>query len=395
MARLQEAVILSDSGTWGDDPVGDTGHPVLRSSNIQDFRLSIDGAAIRHVPAKHLDSKRLADGDIIVTTSSGSPSHIGKCALFVAPDDNPYYFSNFTLRLRPHADKADARWLYYWLSSDRGRAVIDAMNSTTSGLRNLNKGLYLAQKLPLPPLPEQERIAAILDKADAIRRKRRKAVALTEDLLRSAFLDMFGDPVTNPKGWPVVKMDRLIKETQYGTSQKANEDGKGLPVLRMNNVTADGRVDLSSLKWVVLPEKEIPKRTVYRGDLMFNRTNSPELVGKTAVWHADDSFALAGYLIRVRFHSDKADPDYVSGFLNSAYGKKYLFVKAKPSNNMSNFSASELRKVPIPAPPIDEQRRFARFCAATREVRNSLVLAERQDDDLFLSLAQRAFRGDL
>ena len=128
---------------------------------------------------------------------------------------------------------------------------------------------------------------------------------------------------------------------------------------------------------------------------MFNRTNSPELVGKTAVWRSDETYALAGYLIRVRFHGAKAHPDYVSGFLNSPYGKRYLFVKAKPSNNMSNFSASELKRVPIPLPPIKVQLDFARTVEAVRSHRARLVETFEQDDVLFHSLAQRAFRGHL
>lgn len=212
---------------------------------------------------------------------------------------------------------------------------------------SLNRNNLHPVEVLWPPLPEQKRIAAILDKADEIRRKRQEAIKLTEELLRSAFLEMFGDPVTNPKGWEVRTLGDVIAEAQYGTSQKANEDGRGLPILRMNNITYRGEWDLSSVKWCEIPEAEREKYTTRRGDLLFNRTNSPELVGKTAVWNRDQHFAIAGYLIRVRFN-ERARPEYVSAFLNSAHGKKLLFEKAKPSNNMSNFSASELRRLEVP-----------------------------------------------
>ena len=190
-------------------------------------------------------------------------------------------------------------------------------------------------------------------------------------------------------------MADLVIETQYGTSMKANLDERGLPVLRMNNLTADGRVNLDSLKWVEIIEREWPKFTVKRGDLIFNRTNSRELVGKTAVWHSDENYALAGYLIRVRFKPDKATADYVAGYLNSPHGKAYLFAKAKPSVNMSNFSASEFRRIPILAPPLALQEKYTEVVAQIRGLRSAQECLDNPSDNLFNALVQRAFRGEL
>ncbi len=145
---------------------------------------------------------------------------------------------------------------------------------------------------PLPPIEEQRRIAAILDQADAIRRKRQQAIALTDELLRSTFLEMFGDPVINPKGWEVVPMKKVTRETQYGTSDKANTNSIGLPVLRMNNITYNGEINLNALKWCPIPQTEVAKYTVQEGDLLFNRTNSPELVGKTTVWRKKENMPM-------------------------------------------------------------------------------------------------------
>ena len=187
LVALGKVLTLADSGTWGEEPEGPAGHPVLRSSNIHENRLVLEGAALRLIPEKHATSKRLLADDIVVVTSSGSPAHIGKCALFRPPDDRPYYFSNFTLRLRADRRLADPRWIYYWLASPRGRAVIDAMNNTTSGLRNLNKGLYLAQQLPLPPITEQARLADLLERAEAVRMKQVQVLAAADEL-RSALV---------------------------------------------------------------------------------------------------------------------------------------------------------------------------------------------------------------
>ncbi|NCS14038.1 MAG: hypothetical protein GPJ20_25915 [Microcystis aeruginosa BS13-10] len=228
-----------------------------------------------------------------------------------------------------------------------------------------------------------------------MRRKRKEAIRLTEELLKSTFLEMFGDPVTNPKGWEICSMKKIVVETQYGTAEKSQEVMGGLPILRMNNITYSGEIDLNSLKWCQIPPKDEDKFTVKRGDLLFNRTNSPELVGKTAVWRSDGKFAYAGYLIRVRFDKSKANSEYVSAFLNSNYGKRYLLEKAKPSINMSNFSASEFLKIPILLPDIETQHRFDEFVSYTRMMSQHLSDGLGDYNNLFNSLLQRAFRGEL
>lgn len=261
--------------------------------------------------------------------------------------------------------------------------------------KNLTTHQIADIEIPLPPLEEQRRIASILDKADAVRRKRKEAIALTEELLRSAFLEMFGDPVTNPKGWEIIRMAEVVSETQYGTADKANSEGEGIPILRMNNITYTGELDLDNLKWYSIAQKDEAKFTVRRGDLLFNRTNSPELVGKTAVWRSDEKYAFAGYLVRVRFKEEQALSEYVSAYLNSSYGKKYLFERAKPSINMSNFSASEFLKIPLLLPPIALQKHFVQVAEAARSSVKRLKGVVQDADNLFNSLLQRAFRGEL
>jgi type I restriction enzyme S subunit len=156
------------------------------------------------IPENDLARRRLVTGDVIVTKSSGSPDHIGKCAIFNDPENGKaYYFSNFMLRLRAKKQHADPRWLYYWLTSDSGRFILQQMNSTTTGLRNLSVGQYLQQRVPTPLYSEQRRIADILDKADAIRRKRKQAKRLADELPHALFLDFFGQPQSNSKNWPV------------------------------------------------------------------------------------------------------------------------------------------------------------------------------------------------
>ncbi|MGI8670386.1 MAG: restriction endonuclease subunit S, partial [Aridibacter sp.] len=190
--KLKDVAISCDSGTWGDEVSENiVGNPVLRSSNITDFKLKLADFAWRQIPEKDIERKKLQNGDIIITASSGSSHLIGKCAYFTQPKDKyDYYFSNFTLRLRGDSEKINPKFLFYWLISNQARSYLQGADNTTSGLRNLNKTIYLDQPVPLPPLPEQKRIAEVLDKADALREKRRLALQKLDTLLQSVFLEM-------------------------------------------------------------------------------------------------------------------------------------------------------------------------------------------------------------
>lgn len=159
--------------------------------------------------------------------------------------------------------------------------------------------------------------------------------------------------------WPTVPLAHVIVDTQYGTSEKANDDGIGLPMLRMGNITYGGGLDLTNLKYIELASCDLERYTVQRGDLLFNRTNSQELVGKMAVWQRDDHFAFAGYLVRLRVNPAIADPAFVSCWFNTPEMKTLLRTRAKPSINMSNINANEVLTFPIVLPPLPEQRRIA------------------------------------
>jgi type I restriction enzyme, S subunit len=396
---LDKLLILSDAGTWGEEGSEKRGFPVLRSTNIQDSKLTLDDFAWRIIPKAHMAKKKLADGDIIVTTSSGSPNHIGKCCLFRDEGkDKDYYFSNFTLRLRVNPKELEPSWLHYWLSSSQGRTVLDAMNNTTSGLRNLDKCRYLSQKVPLPPLNEQRRIATILNKADAVRRKRQQAIALAKDLLRSAFLEMFGDPVINPKGWNTTTLGEVLTDIESGWSpkcdpRKANQDEWG--VLKLGAVTY-GDYNEAEHKTLLPGDVPRPQIEVKQGDLLFSRKNTYELVGASAyVYQTRPGLMLPDLIFRLCCKAE-ADSIYIWQALSQKTVRSQLTGLASGSSgSMPNISKSRLKTLTIPIPPLPLQQKY-------RSVAHSLwINQQRQEknceltEDLFNSLLQRAFRGDL
>lgn len=248
-------------------------------------------------------------------------------------------------------------------------------------------------KVPLPPKKEQQRVAAILDKADSLRRKRQEAIRLANDFLKALFYDMFGDPNLNPKGFPQGTIRDLVESANYGTSEKANEESGRFAILRMNNITYEGWWNFASLKYVDLDERVQEKYLACKGDLLFNRTNSKELVGKTAVYERDESMAIAGYLVRVRTN-ELGNPYYVSGYLNSSHGKRVLEARAKSIVGMANINAQEMQEIPLLLPPIELQNKYAQIVQATRAHVEKYQTFLRETEKLVAALTDRYFGAD-
>ncbi len=249
----------------------------------------------------------------------------------------------------------------------------------------------------LPPIEEQRRIADILDRADAIRRKRRAAIALTEELLRSTFLDMFGDPVTNPKGWPAAKLGELA-EVQGGlqVSRKRARHPIEVPYLRVANVYR-ASLDLDEVKAMRVTERELERTRLASGDILLveGHGNLNE-IGRAAIW--DGSIADCvhqNHLIRTRVNPDNADAVYVTAFINSAGGQRQLQRFGKTTSGLNTISTRQVRALNVLAPPLDLQLSYASHAAAIGAVRDRLTAAADKADTLFHALTQRAFRGDL
>ena len=284
----------------------------------------------------------------------------------------------------------DVNYLFYWFKKNK-KLLQHHSNSAVVPIIN-NKSIEKI-KIPLPPLEDQKKIAAILDTADALRQKDKALIAKYEELTQSLFLDMFGDPVTNPKGWEFCTIRDLVKEAKYGTSAKAEEEGD-FPYLRMNNITYSGYMDYTNLKYINVSEKDKSKYLVRRGDVLFNRTNSKELVGKTGIVETTEPFVIAGYLIRVRTN-ELANPYYVWAHLNSKWAKTTLSNMCKSIVGMANINAQELQDIKILKVPIDLQNQFAEHVQQFEKQKQLAQQSLQKSEELFNSLLQRAFKGEL
>ena len=202
-------------------------------------------------------------------------------------------------------------------------------------------------------LSVQTNIVTELDTIQSAIDNKKQQLSLLDEAVKSRFIEMFGDPVQNPMGWKKTELGNLCKEVRYGTSKPASENGK-YTYLRMNNITYEGELDLTNIKSIDISEDELPKCSVRKGDVLFNRTNSIELCGKTCLYKLDKTMVIAGYIIRVRV-SEKLNPQYVSTLFNTKSIKKLLREMAKGAVNQANINAQEMQSIQIPVPPISLQ----------------------------------------
>ena len=211
--------------------------------------------------------------------------------------------------------------------------------------------------IPVPSLSEQSRIVAELDLLTGIIDKQNAQLKELDNLAQAIFYDMFGDPIENPKGWEVKKLGDVSTSVSYGTSSPSSTVGK-YKHLRMNNITYEGFLDLTDLKYIDMDDAEFEKYSVREGDVLFNRTNSMDLIGKTTYIHNMEPMIIAGYIIRVRL-VDSVLPVYVSKFMNMPAMKKKLKGMAKGAVNQANINSKELKSIDIPLPPLALQQSFA------------------------------------
>lgn len=368
----------------------DNGVPVLQGKNITNDSFHwFDIRFISHRKAEELKRSSVRVGDILIV-KIGS---IGYSAILDDLKDFDYAIIPANLvKVTPNLDKVDLSYLHKWLTSTFAkRYLMRVASKTAQPALSLAKIKTLA--VPLPPIIEQRRIAMILDRAETLRAKRRAAIGQLEVLTRSIFLDLFGDPIINPRGWPTCTIGELLESASYGTSERSVATGE-LPVLRMNNITRTGEIDLTDLKFMPPDATPDDRYLVRAGDVLFNRTNSADLVGKTAVYHESKPMAYAGYLIRLRVTKEN-DSEFLGAFLNSAYAKRMLRGMCKSIIGMANINATEIQAMKILHPPLTLQREFARRLAAIEKLKRAQRASLAEMDALFASLQYRAFRGEL
>lgn len=452
---LEELVTHVLGGEWGipgdgDLPSGYVRVNVLRGTEFKEWDDERGRtAAERAIPRASLERRELRPGDLVIEISGGGPDQpVGRSLLVdeaaVQRAANPLICSNFCRQIRLHPD-VDPAYVALVLRHRYERGDFNAWQSQTTNIRNLDFRAFLSGvTLPLPPIAEQRRIAAragellaqsrqvwarLAKLPPSVKRFRQSALAaacsgrLTEDWRvrhREREAPRFSDETEwqvpepleipeIPESWTLVALDDLVRRVQYGASHRADGDAKaGLPVLRMSNIQ-EGRVDMTHLKYVDKGLRGIDAFKLQEGDILFNRTNSPGLVGKAAVYERrkdkdgkpekPDEVIFASYLVRLVCDADRMLSHFLCSWINSPWGRQWARTVRRDCVSQSNINSSKLRRMPVPTPPMAEQREIVRWLvrllhfADAVEVRVAAAMA--RADRLSQAVLEKAFRGDL
>ena len=362
MAKLNEIFIKSFSGEWGAEDLDGTGTPVLRTTNFTNHGvINYTDVVTRNIKKKNISDKYLSKGDIIIEKSGGSDKQPVGRVVFFDGEEGKYLFNNFTGLLRvKNKDEWLPRYVFYALFANYCVGGTRRYENRTTGLHNLQLDAYLSgTEIKKRNYEIQIEIVNNLDKVSELIGRFKEQLQDIDLLIKSRFIELFGDPVSNPKNWAKKAIKEFATDVRYGTSKPAIEGGR-YPYLRMNNLTYDGRLDLSDLKYIDIPDNELEKCVVKYGDILFNRTNSIELVGKTCLFEFNYPMVIAGYIIRIRLN-DRVTPLYLTTYMNLEFMKKQLRNMAKGAVNQANINAQEMQSIIVPVPPLDLQNQFADF----------------------------------
>jgi type I restriction enzyme, S subunit len=365
-----------------------SGVPFINAGHLQNQE--IDFTAMNYIPRERfelLGNGKIQAGDILFCLRGS----LGKFASVGELSEGA--IASSLVIIRPHHELL-SQFLLAYLQSDH---CADSILAYKNGTAQPNLGASSLKKfpIPLPPLREQHRIVAILDEAFA---GIATAQANTEKNLENAraIFESHLQSVLRSRKWKWKTLGDLCNDVEYGSSAKSKKEGK-VPVLRMGNIQ-DGQLDWGSLVYTN-DEDEIRKYLLRDHDVLFNRTNSPELVGKTAIYRGEVPAIFAGYLIRILRKEEVLDAEFLCYFLNSQIAFDYGKSVVISSVNQANISGTKLKSYPIPAPSLSEQKAIvATLNKLSEETRRLASVYQRKLaalDTLEKTLLHRAFAGEL
>ncbi|VVB86043.1 Type-1 restriction enzyme MjaXIP specificity protein [uncultured archaeon] len=356
----------------------------LRTTDITNGDINWKSVPFCADPPNDEERYRLKDGDILISRAGS----VGTAVVIKNPPRS--IFASYLIRFRPR-EELNPSFAGFFLKSNLYWAQLGSKMSGTT-LPGVNATNLSKVKIPLPPLPTQKKIAALLEKAEKLREWRKEADGLTDRFLKSTFLEMFGDPLENPKGWKKGKMGDFFSDVRYGVSMKSSS--KGFPIIGMNSISYEGIIDWNNLSKVDLSPDIFQKEKLEKYDLLFNRTNASNLVGKTGIVDKEIDAVAASYLIRLRI-MPSFQPYFVWYLMNSPFLKAIFCQKCKKAVNQANINSKELAAFPAIFPPLPLQQKFASIVQQVEQIRAHQTQSRQHIDNFFNVLMQRAFRGEL
>lgn len=400
---IKHLLVDSFSGEWGTEASKDSGVVVIRTANfLNSGKINFDKLVRREINKNKVQAKKLLSGDIIIEKSGGSPAQpVGRVVLFNNPDNDTYLCNNFTSVLRPNDNIVCPEYLFLVLHNNHKKGLTLRFQNKTTGIINLKLQNYLNSEIIVPDsLDDQKRIVRLLGKVAGLIAQRKQHLQHLDDLLKSVFLDMFGDPVRNEKGWEKRPFDDLLLNIESGSSPKceARVAGQGeWGVLKLGAVTS---CVFKEGENKALPQDVEPqtKDEVRKGDLLFSRKNTYELVAACVyVFDTRPKLLLPDLIFRFVFKNDaKINPIYMWKLLTSSSQRtKIQSLASGAAGSMPNISKANLRKASLPIPPFELQNQFAAIVEKVEGLKSRYQQSLADLQNVYDALSQKAFKGEL
>ena len=393
--RIDEVAVVFNGKTPSKSEQRDSGHPVLKIKDVDAlgrFRGVFSGHVRPDLARKHVN-QQLAGGETLVLNAAHNITHVASKTFYADQEVAGSLATGEWLIVRWNTETVDSRFGNHWINTP----------DTRFRIRRLVNGIHLYPKdvarlqIPIPPLAEQKRIAGILDTADALRAKRREALAQLDTLIQSTFLDMFGDPVTNPMGWPPTSLSAIsgeLRDGPFGSNLKSSHYVEsGVRVIRLQNIGV-GEILNDDLAFISEEHfASLPRNHCQPGDVIIGTMGDPNL--RACIVPS----ALARVLnkadcILMRVDMTKVDAIYVCWLLNNPCIVS-MALRLVRGQTRGRISLGRLKKLQIHLPPIELQLRFAAIVKSVEHQKTSQRTHLAELDTLFASLQSRAFRGDL
>lgn len=375
------------------DPGDEKAVVCMRTKNVQTILDESDLIAVPENIVKNPE-KMLSAGDILVS-SANSWNLVGKCCQ-VPKLQYPSTAGGFISILRRKTQKLESSYLYRWFSSDLVQSKLRSFANQTTNISNLDHKRTLDLHIPLPPLPEQKRIAGILDAADALRAKRRETLAQLDTLLQSTFLDMFGDPVTNPMSWPKVALGAHASKIGSGATPMGGEAAykkDGIALIRSKNVR-DGHFSQNDLAFIDDQQAaRLDGVVVEHDDVLLNITGASVARACRAPHHVLP--ARVNQHVAIIRLTENFDQIFLERCLLSPSMKRRLLGIAGVGATREAITKNAIKRLAVIRPPRNDQSHFATIAQSIEHQKTTHRAHLAELDTLFTSLQSRAFRGEL
>jgi len=391
--KLQKIIHKPISGEWGNEG---NSIKIIRTTNFtNNGRLNLHEVVTRDIALTKVNKKKLVKGDTIIEKSGGSPTQpVGRVVYF--NEDDLYLCNNFTSVIRPK-ENVNGKYLFWFLFNNHiSKKTLKYQNKTT-GIINLKLENYINEvEIPLPPLPIQEKIAAILDKADELRCKDQELLKKYDELAQAIFIDMFGDPVKNEKGWDVKRLEEVCSKIGSGSTPRGGKEAyksNGISLIRSLNIHQN-EFKYKDLAFIDDEQAYLLRNVIVEpNDVLFNITGA-SVCRTTIVPDQVLPARVNQHVAILRLNQLQLKSDYFVRLLNNQNMNRLLYgIATQGGATREAITKEQLEKLEIPIPPHHLQETFAKKIELINQLKEQ-ANAEKSEE-LFQSLLQRAFKGEL